>query len=82
MHSPDVLAGDDVFPDEDLVDEEGEEEAAQLGVVQVLLDQLLRLHELDLPLDPEVPLHRRRLAALALALLPLNTPVLFIKLSS
>ena len=44
---PDVFAGDDVLPDEHFVDEECEEEAAQLGVVQVLLDQLLSLHELE-----------------------------------
>ena len=42
-----MLAGDDVLPDEHLVDEECKEEAAQLGVVQVLLDQLLSLHELE-----------------------------------
>ena len=60
IHRPDVFAGDDVFSDEDLVHDEGEKEAAQLGVVQVLLDQLLRLHKLDLPLDAKVALHRRR----------------------
>ena len=42
-----MFAGDDVLPDEHLVDEECKEEAAQLGVVQVLLDQLLSLHELE-----------------------------------
>ena len=42
----------------------------------MLLDQLLRLHELDLPLDPEVALHRRGLAALALALLALKEEII------
>ena len=68
-----MLAGDDVLADEDLVDEEGEEEAAQLGVVQVLLDQLLGLDELDLPLDPEVALHSGGRLALASATLALLT---------
>ena len=53
---PDVVARDDVLADEDFVDEEGEEEAAKLRVVEVLLDQLLRLHELYLPLHTELAL--------------------------
>ena len=72
---PDVVARDDVLADEDFVDEKGEEEAAQLRVVQVLLDQLLGLHELDLPLDTELALDGGggfALAALALVGLRLD----------